>query len=144
MIGLGRAVEFKRAFIISPLSGDVVRNIQYAKKCMHDAFARGYAPFAGHLLYPQVLNDNDPKERMFSMNAAYAFLETCSIALCYLDLGASTGMVADCLKGAELKVHIEYTSILGHIPRVDAIHGLALPHSHMPCATCQVEQENQK
>lgn len=131
----------KRAFVISPYAGDVTRNVAYAQRALHYCFAAGYAPFAGHLVYPQVLNDDDPKDREFGMTSAYAFLAVCDVAFSFMDLGVSRGMRADLEAARRLKIRIEYLSITGGLPTVDVIHNMSLPHAHMPCAACQVEKE---
>ena len=55
----------KRVILESPYSGDINRNIQYARMCVRDSLMRGEAPIASHLLYTQeeILNDNIPEER---------------------------------------------------------------------------------
>lgn len=49
----------KKTILESPYSGDVDKNIDYAKKCLKDSLDRNECPFASHLLYTQVLNDKD-------------------------------------------------------------------------------------
>jgi hypothetical protein len=133
----------KRAFVISPYAGDTKRNIAFANKAMHFCFASGYAPFAGHILYAAsgLLDDRDLKDRDFGMQAAYAFLAVCDIAFCFMDLHVSTGMRVDLDAARRLKVKIDYVTVSGAFPTVDALHNLSLPHEHMPCATCQIEKE---
>jgi hypothetical protein len=133
----------KRAFVISPYSGDINRNIAYAQKCLTFCFSVGYAPFAGHLVYPMVLNDADPQDRDFGMRAAYAFLSTCDVAFCFMDLHVSSGMRADLLAAVHRNIRIDYVSIYGGIPTVDGLHTMSLPHAHIPCALCQIESEKQ-
>lgn len=138
---LGPRPTMKRAFVISPYAGDITRNVEYARKCMSFCFAGGYAPFAGHLLYPAILDDNDPRDRKFAMESAYEYLRVADVALCFMDLHISAGMRADLDAAVRLKIPIEYTSILGGIPTVDALHHQMLPHAHMSCALCQIESE---
>ena len=45
----------KKTILESPYSGDVEKNIDYAKKCLKDSLERDECPFASHLLYTQVL-----------------------------------------------------------------------------------------
>jgi hypothetical protein len=134
----------KRAYLISPFSGDTKRNVAYALRAMHHCLAAGYSPYASHILFAAsgCLNDDEPKDREFGMAAGYAFLATCEVAFGFMDLGVSRGMRADFDSARRLEIRIEYVSIVaGVIPSVDAIHALMLPHEHMPCATCQVEKE---
>ena len=51
-----------KVIIESPYTGDVERNLEYARRCMRDSIKRGEAPFASHLLYthsPSNLTDGD-------------------------------------------------------------------------------------
>ena len=41
----------KKTILESPYSGDVEKNIDYAKKCLRDSLERDECPFASHLLY---------------------------------------------------------------------------------------------
>ena len=65
-------------YICSPYAGDVVWNTQKAKKYSRLAINRGYVPVAPHLLYPQILNDNNPVERDVGIKCGLALLDCCS------------------------------------------------------------------
>lgn len=134
----------KRAFVISPYAGDTKKHIKFANQAMHYCFANGYAPFAGHILYAAsgCLDDSDLKDRDFGMRSAYAWLAISDIAFCFMDLHISTGMRADLEAARRLKIKIDYVTVSGAFPTIDAIHNLVLPHAHLPCAACQVEQES--
>jgi hypothetical protein len=136
----------KRAYLISPYSGDTVRNVAYALKCIHHCFAHGYSPYASHIFLAAsgALDDSDPKDRAFGFEAGLAFLPTCEVAFGFMDLGVSQGMRVDLDAARRLQVRIEYLSIFGGVPTVDTIHALMLPHAHMPCATCQIENETNR
>jgi hypothetical protein len=133
----------KRAYLISPFSGDTKRNVAYALRAMHHCLQLGYSPYASHILFAAsgALDDNDEKDRNFGMAAGYAFLSTCEVAFSFMDLGVSRGMRADLDAARRLTVRIDYVSLFGGVPTADMLHHLALPHEHMPCAMCQVEKE---
>lgn len=133
----------KRAFLISPYSGDVPRNLEYADRCQTFCFSSGWAPFAGHLQYTRVLDDNQPKDREFGMRSAYAWLSVSEAALAFMDLGVSRGMRADLDAARRLSIPIHYLSLNGALILVDPLHNMKLPHAHMPCALCQIESEQQ-
>lgn len=82
-------------WLASPYSGDIPRNVRYARDAMRDALARGEAPFASHLLYPQALDDAAPEERARSMQASYEWMGVCTRVAFYIDLGWSRGMRED-------------------------------------------------
>lgn len=82
--------RMKRVVIESPLSGNWDRNIRYARLCMVDSFRRGEAPYASHLLYPFILNDEIPFDRKLGMQAGFAWGEAAELAAVYIDLGDPT------------------------------------------------------
>lgn len=54
----------------SPLSGDFDRNRRYAVAIMRDCLLNhGEAPYASHLLYTQMLDDENVDERRLGMEA---------------------------------------------------------------------------
>lgn len=138
MIGLGlpQRTMLKRAFIVSPFSGDVPRNKAYARRVGNYAFSIGFAPYIGHLYLTEILDDTDPKERAFGMDAAYTFMRVCDEIIAGIDLGASSGMKADLGVAINLEKPIRYISIFGFQPTSELIHNLDLPHGHLPCAQC--------
>jgi len=78
--------------IESPFAGDQAMNVAYARECLADSLARGEAPFASHLLYPQVLDDNVPARRKQGIEAGLAWGHTADLTAIYTDLGISEGM----------------------------------------------------
>ena len=69
-------------YIASPLSGDVAHNLDFARQACRYAIAQGVTPFAPHLLYPQMLNDNDPAERQLGLEMGNQMLELCDALFC--------------------------------------------------------------
>lgn len=82
----------KRVLVASPYAGDIEANTLYAQKAMDDSLSRGEAPFVSHLLYPQVLRDEDPVARETAMQAGLEWLRTAEILAVYVDRGISPGM----------------------------------------------------
>ena len=84
----------KRVILESPYAGDVKKNTEYARKCMHDCLMRGEAPFASHLLYtqPHVLDDDIPEERELGIKAGFVWGEVADAVVVYIDYGISGGM----------------------------------------------------
>ena len=68
------------------------KNIEYAKACMLDSISKEESPFVSHLLYPQVLDDNDPDDRTLGMNLGFYMACMCEKSVFYTDLGISEGM----------------------------------------------------
>lgn len=78
--------------IESPYSGDVALNLLYARLCLLDSLSHGETPFASHLLYPQVLDDTIPDQRLAGMLAGFRYYSIASHCVLYTDLGISAGM----------------------------------------------------
>lgn len=64
-------------YICSPYAGNVARNVQAARKYSRFAVDSGYLPVTPHLLYPQFLNDDDPKERNLGLFFGNVLLSKC-------------------------------------------------------------------
>ena len=82
----------KLVVIESPYAGDVHKNLNYARAAMLDCLSRGEAPLASHLLYTQVLDDEDPNERYRGIKAGLAWGQHADLVAVYADRGISTGM----------------------------------------------------
>ena len=82
----------KLVVIESPYAGDVHKNLNYARAAMLDCLSRGEAPLASHLLYTQVLDDEDPGERYRGIKAGLAWGQHADLVAVYADRGISTGM----------------------------------------------------
>jgi hypothetical protein len=65
-------------FICSPYAGDIENNVKAAQKYCRFAVEMGYIPFAPHLLFPQFLNDTDPKERDLGLFFGIALMSKCA------------------------------------------------------------------
>ena len=95
----------KRVFISSPYAATSERssleNVVYARDAVRHSLDQGEAPFASHLLYPNVLDDTDPRDRARAMQAAFEWLSTSDLVAFYVDHGWSHGMLQE-LKAARL------------------------------------------
>lgn len=67
----------KVVYIASPLSGDVEQNLDFARQACRYAISQGVVPFAPHLLYTQMLDDNSPQERQAGIEMGCRMLERC-------------------------------------------------------------------
>ncbi|PYG89355.1 hypothetical protein LY28_00572 [Ruminiclostridium sufflavum DSM 19573] len=67
----------KIIYIASPYAGDVKNNIEFAKQACKYVITTGNAFFCPHLLYPQVLDDNEPEERKLGLNMGKQLLLKC-------------------------------------------------------------------
>jgi hypothetical protein len=97
--------------IESPFAGTREANIRYARRAMLDSLRRGEAPFASHLLYPQVLEDSLPDERELGMLAGFKFYSVASLCAVYNDMGVSPGMLRGIDMAVKANIPLEYRSI---------------------------------
>jgi hypothetical protein len=96
-------------YICSPYAGDVERNTAAARRYSRFAVDAGYIPIAPHLLFPQFLDDNKPKERELGLFFGNAILSKCAEMWVFGDR-ISEGMEAE-IKRATWKGHrIRYFS----------------------------------
>lgn len=65
-------------YVCSPYSGDVESNVRAAQRYSRFAVETGYIPIAPHLLFPQFLRDDDPRERELGLFFGNALMSKCS------------------------------------------------------------------
>lgn len=97
----------KRVVVESPLAGNFRQNIRYAQLCLLDCLFRGEAPFASHLLYPQVLDDRIGVAREAGIEAGFAWVEFADICAVYEDFGVSSGMERGVARAEGLGITVE-------------------------------------
>jgi len=64
-------------YICSPYAGDIDTNIQNAKLYCRYAIEKDCIPIAPHLLYPQILNEDNADERALGLYFALRLLRFC-------------------------------------------------------------------
>jgi len=99
--------------IESPYAGDVEANTEYAQRCVRDALCRGEAPIASHLLYtqPNILNDDDPHERQWGIDAGLAWRKVAEASIVYTDLGVTKGMEYGIEAARNAGIPVEYRTL---------------------------------
>lgn len=96
----------KKAFICSAYRGDIVANVEKARRYCLAALDHGYAPFAPHLLYPQFLRNESGADRFIGIQCGLEFLKCCDIMLVF---GAVTaGMHGEIKEAERLGMEIKY------------------------------------
>ena len=88
-------------YICSPFSGAVEENIAAAQRYSRFAVDNGCIPFAPHLLFPQFLDDNNPKERQLGLFFGNALMSKCAEVWVFGSI-ISVGMEAE-IKRAKWK-----------------------------------------
>ena len=97
----------RRVILESPFAGDIEAHVAYARRCLRDCLARGEAPIASHLLYPQILDDSIAAERALGIAAGLGWLRLAEAMVVYIDYGISPGMRAAMEAAEKLSLPIE-------------------------------------
>jgi hypothetical protein len=101
----------------SPFAADTpaeqAQNIAYARQCVRHSLSVGEAPSASHLLYtqPGILDDNDPDERQWGIDAGLAWRKVAEASVVYMDRGISRGMEFGIAAAKEAGIPVEYRRI---------------------------------
>jgi len=104
----------KRVIIESPYNGtrnQMKKNYEYALACMRDSLSRGEAPFASHVLYGGILDDQKKDERATGMMAGFEWGSVAELVAVYVDNGISPGMELG-MKRYRDKIPIEERSLV--------------------------------
>lgn len=65
-------------YICSPYAGDIEKNVKAARVYSRFAVDKGFIPVAPHLLFPQFMDDTDPKERELGLFFGNALMSKCA------------------------------------------------------------------
>jgi hypothetical protein len=124
----------RRVIVESPFTGNIARNIAYARRCVRDAVLRGEAPIAFHLLLTQegILRDEIPEERATGIAAGQAWFAVADVVAFYIDLGISPGMRAAMDAATATGVVIEIRQLTNKGDR----HELGAQHERIGAAGC--------
>lgn len=96
-------------YICSPYSGDVECNTKSARRYSRFAVEMGYIPFTPHLLYPQFLDDSNPKERDLGLFFGNVLMTKCAEVWVFGGY-ISSGMSAEIERARHKKYTIRYFS----------------------------------
>lgn len=106
-----RKNEMKLVVIESPLAGDFNRNIKYARLCALDCLQKGEAPYASHLFFTQMLDDEMIEERELGIKAGFLWANAAAKRVVYDDFGMSVGMERGIAHGKSIGQEIEYRKL---------------------------------
>tara|TARA_R110002051_G_scaffold196148_2_gene263960 strand:- start:1160 stop:1552 length:393 start_codon:yes stop_codon:yes gene_type:complete len=102
-----------RVILESPYGGnDKERNRRYAQKCMHDSLQKGESPLAFHLLYTQVMDDDNPEQREKGISLSQDWYKYAEKVVIYTDFGVTNGMQQGIDLSLKLELPIEMRSIV--------------------------------
>lgn len=101
--------ENKLVYIASPYTGEVQKNVEFAKAACRYAMEQNCMPVAVHLLYPQFLDDHAPIQREAGLRMGHRVLEACDeLLLCGSRI--STGMAMELKEAKKLGVPVREIS----------------------------------
>lgn len=92
-------------------------NIKYAQECMRELLLLGHSVYAGHLLYPQVLNEWT--EREIGFNAGLDFLKCCDALIICDKFGISKGMKKEMEKASVITTFDRFIEIQKSLRKVN-------------------------
>ena len=96
----------RKIYVASKYAGDVERNTAFAVNCCRCVIDKGYMPIASHLLYPQMLDDNNPDEREMGLMFGLALLAVCDEVWVFGEVSA--GVAREVAEAKRLKKCIRY------------------------------------
>ena len=93
----------KRIYVASPYAGDIEKNTEFAKNACRFVMNQGHAFFCPHLLYPNILDENNHKERQLGLDMGLVMLESCDELWCFGER-ISHGMMAEIEEAEKLGI----------------------------------------
>ena len=99
--------ERPKVYIVSRYAGDVENNAKAAIRYCRFAIDKQKMPIAAHLLYPQIVDDNDPNEREIGTMYGLALLALCDEVWCF-GKTLSAGMEQEIKEAKRLGKPIKY------------------------------------
>ena len=98
-----------KVYVISQYAGDTDFNTQVAIQCCRRLIALGKIPIASHLLYPQMLDDDNPNERFLGLAFGLALMPLCDEVYVFTRGGVvSDGMQQEIDEARRLQMRIHY------------------------------------
>lgn len=99
--------ERPKVYIVSRYAGDVEKNVASAIRYCRFAIDKKKMPIASHLLYPQIVDDNNPDEREIGTMYGLALLALCDEVWCFGET-LSAGMEQEIKEAKRLGKPIKY------------------------------------
>lgn len=97
-----------RIYVASRYAGDVEANVAAAVEFCKYVIERKCIPVASHLLYPQMLDDNNPDERELGLMFGLSLLAVCDEVWCFGDVEASAGVQQEITEARRLGKMVRY------------------------------------
>lgn len=101
----------KKVYVASRFAGDVKVNAEAAASYCRHVIKEGYMPIAAHLMYPLILNDNDPAQRELGMLFGLALLSVCDEVWVFGPV--SYGMEREIREAKKLHIPVKFVKEAG-------------------------------
>ena len=101
-----RTTPHRKVYVASRYSGNVEENIKDTIAYCRHVIDMGYMPIASHLMYRQILDDNNPRERELGLSFGKALLRMCDEVWVFGTV--SPGMVKEIKEARRLQKKILY------------------------------------
>lgn len=101
----------RKIYVASRYAGDVDANVAATVTYCRHVIDEGYMPVASHLLYPQILNDNNPEERELGLLFGLSLLAVCDEVWVFGTV--SPGVAQEIEEAKRLKKQIRYFEEVG-------------------------------
>ena len=102
----------KISYICSPYRSETERqkqkHIEYARELLKQNLYYDLLPIAPHLLYPQILNDNNHNERLIALDLCFKWIEKSDVIYAGCRYGISEGMKQEIALAEKLGKEIIY------------------------------------
>lgn len=97
----------RKVYVVSKFAGDIPANVKLARRYCRFVASQKRIPIASHLMYPQFLNDKDPRERELGLLYGLALLKCCTEVWCF-GTDISAGMKQELEEATKQKKTIRY------------------------------------
>lgn len=97
-----------KIYVASKYAGDVEANVAAAVGYCRYVIGQNGIPVASHLLYPQMLDDNDPQERELGLMFGLSLLAVCDEVWCFGDVSESVGVQQEIVEAKKLGKKVRF------------------------------------
>lgn len=97
----------KLIFVCSPYSGDIEKNVEFAKQCCLSVIYDGDIPFAPHLFFTQFLDDSITDQRKAGIEGGLLIMNKCD-AMYVFGNTISDGMAIEIIEAEKLGIPVKY------------------------------------
>ena len=98
----------KKIYVASKYAGNVDANVKAAVGYCKYVISKNCIPIASHLLYPQMLDDNDPDERELGLMFGLSLLAICDEVWCFGDISESEGVQQEIVEARRLGIPVHH------------------------------------